>query len=67
VVLYPTVAVRTVARALEDLYAHLRANGTSADSPAPMVSFAERNSITGFNEYEDLAARAANRREQTDE
>lgn len=67
VVLHPTVAVRTVARALEDLYGHLRANGTSAGSPAPMVSFAERNSITGFNEYEDLAARAANRREQTDE
>jgi 2-methylisocitrate lyase-like PEP mutase family enzyme len=67
VVLYPTAAVRTVARALQDLYGHLRANGTSAGSPAPMVSFAERNSINGFDEYEDLAARAANRREQTDE
>jgi hypothetical protein len=40
---------------------------TKEVTTVPMVSFAERDSITGFNEYEDLAARAANRREQTDE
>lgn len=59
VVLYPTAAVRTVARALSDLYGHLNSEGTTVGAPAGMVSFDERNSITGLARYEDIAARAA--------
>jgi 2,3-dimethylmalate lyase len=59
IVLYPTAAVRTAAWALGEVYGHLRATGTTAGAPVGMVSFAERNAITGFDEYEDLAARAA--------
>jgi 2-methylisocitrate lyase-like PEP mutase family enzyme len=59
VVLYPTAAVRVATFALEHLYGHLRANGTTEGAPVEMVSFAERNAITGFDDYEAFAARAA--------
>ena len=59
IVLYPTAAVRTVARALGDLYGHLRRNGTTEGTPAELVTFDERNQITGFASYEALASRAA--------
>jgi len=59
VVLYPTAAVRTAAHSLGTLYAHLRASGTTEGAAAGMVSFAERNAITDFDAFEELAARAA--------
>ena len=59
VVLYPTAAVRTVTHALSELYGHLHGNGTTAGAPVEMVSFAGRNEINGFEEYEAFAAGAA--------
>ncbi|KAA9159054.1 carboxyvinyl-carboxyphosphonate phosphorylmutase [Amycolatopsis acidicola] len=61
IVLYPTAAVRTVARGLGTLYEHLRETGTTEGADVGMVAFAERNEITGFADYEELAARAAGR------
>jgi len=63
IVLYPTAAVRTVAKAAAELYAHLRANGTTAGAPVEMVAFAERNEITALEDYEAFAVRASERAE----
>jgi len=59
VVLYPTAAVRTASRALSDLYLHLHAEGTTVGSPAGMIGFDERNQITGYADYEEIASGAA--------
>ncbi|HTX09634.1 MAG TPA: oxaloacetate decarboxylase [Solirubrobacteraceae bacterium] len=58
VVLYPTAAVRTAARALENLYGHLRAHGSTEGAPVEMISFAERNEINDFDAYERIGDRA---------
>jgi 2,3-dimethylmalate lyase len=57
-VLYPTAAVRTSAHALDRLYTHLRSRGTTVDAPVELVSFAERNEITGLASYDELGERA---------
>lgn len=59
IVLYPTAPIRTTAAALSALYSHLLAEGTTEGAPVPMVSFAERNEITGLAGYEEIAAHAA--------
>lgn len=59
VVLYPTAAVRTAAHAVDALYRHLYSQGTTSAAPVGMVAFAERNEITDFAAYEELASRAA--------
>jgi len=61
IVLYPTAAVRTVAKAAAELYTHLRAHGTTEGAPVQMVAFAERNEITALDDYEAFAARASER------
>jgi 2-methylisocitrate lyase-like PEP mutase family enzyme len=59
VVLYPTAAVRTASYALDALYGHLRASGTTEGAPVPMTSFASRNEINDLASYDAIGARAA--------
>jgi 2-methylisocitrate lyase-like PEP mutase family enzyme len=59
VVLYPTAAVRTATYALDALYGHLRAAGTTDGAPVPMASFAARNEINDLEYYQSIGTRAA--------
>lgn len=59
IVLYPTTAVRTVAHALDALYGHLHASGTTQGTPVSMISFAERNEINNLAGLQAIGDRAA--------
>ena len=48
VALYPGAGFLAAARALQQVYAHLRAAGTGTGSPAPLLPFAEMNARMGF-------------------
>jgi 2-methylisocitrate lyase-like PEP mutase family enzyme len=53
VVLYPTVGVRVAASALESLYGHLAATGSSAGYAGRITGFDERNEINGLRSWLD--------------
>jgi hypothetical protein len=48
IALYPGSGFLTAAGALKVLYAHLRTAGIGTGSGAPMLPFAEMNSLMGF-------------------
>jgi 2-methylisocitrate lyase-like PEP mutase family enzyme len=48
IALYPGSGFLAAAGALVAQYAHLARHGTSADTPAPMLSFADMNTLMGF-------------------
>ncbi len=57
IVLYPTAAVRVVARALGEFYQGLRTTGSSRDLADRMVGFDERDDITGKASYDEWGDR----------
>lgn len=54
IVLYPTSGVRIVMKVLQEFAAHLREKGDTKGLEDRMVSFEERNRITGLDEIEQL-------------
>lgn len=58
-ILYPTISIRVVARALESLLRHLQENRTSLGFPGGFVSFEERNEITDLATYQQMEERYA--------
>lgn len=54
IVLYPTSGVRIVMKVLQEFAAHLREKGDTKGLEGRMVSFEERNRITGLDEIEQL-------------
>jgi len=57
IILYPTVGIRAVMKALGSLYTEMRANGGTSASSDRIVAFEERNQITGLKDYEELERR----------
>lgn len=55
IVLYPTACIRAVAQTLRSLYQTLWAKGSTADILDRLVSFSERNQITGLAWYDEWA------------
>jgi 2-methylisocitrate lyase-like PEP mutase family enzyme len=58
IVLYPTAAIRTAAHALGSIYGHLHTTGTTRDAAVSMISFDERNEITGLRGHQAIGDRA---------
>lgn len=54
IVLYPTSTIRIVMKVLQEFAAHLREKGDTKGFEGRMVSFEERNRITGLDEIEQL-------------
>ena len=48
--IYPVAGLLSAAAALNTVYAHIRATGSSLGSPAPLYPFAEMNRLMGFEE-----------------
>ena len=48
--IYPVAGLLSAAAALNAVYAHIRATGSSLGSPAPLYPFAEMNRLMGFEE-----------------
>ncbi len=48
--IYPVAGLLSAAAALNTVYAHIRATGSSLRSPAPLYPFAEMNRLMGFEE-----------------
>jgi 2-methylisocitrate lyase-like PEP mutase family enzyme len=48
--IYPVAGLLSAAAALDTVYAHIRATGSSLGSPAPLYSFADMNRLMGFEE-----------------
>ncbi len=46
--IFPVTALLTAAGAMQNCYRHLRQRGTGKGSPAPMLPFAEMNTLMGF-------------------
>ncbi len=57
IALYPTACIRAVSQTLIKLYGHLLAHGSTADILDQLVSFEERNRITGLAWYEEWASK----------
>jgi 2-methylisocitrate lyase-like PEP mutase family enzyme len=55
--LYPATGFLSAARALQLAYGHLRAEGVSTGSPAPLLPFAEMNTLMGFPAVHAFEAR----------
>jgi 2,3-dimethylmalate lyase len=48
--IYPVAGLLSAAAALDTVYAHIRATGSSLGSPAPLYSFADMNRLMGFED-----------------
>ena len=48
--IYPVAGLLSAAAALNTVYAHIRATGSSLGSPTPLYPFAEMNRLMGFEE-----------------
>ncbi len=48
--IYPVAGLLSAAAALNTVYAHIRATGSSLGSPAPLYPFADMNRLMGFEE-----------------
>jgi 2-methylisocitrate lyase-like PEP mutase family enzyme len=46
--IFPVTALLTAAGAMRRCYRHLKQHGSGKDSPAPMLPFAEMNTLMGF-------------------
>jgi 2-methylisocitrate lyase-like PEP mutase family enzyme len=57
IILYPTAGIRTVMEALRSLYAELYVHNGTATMLDRLVTFDERNEITGLADYEALEQR----------
>ena len=57
IVLYPTSGIRAVAKTLQELAAHLYAHRSTADFEDRLVSFEDRNRITGLAQINELENR----------
>jgi carboxyvinyl-carboxyphosphonate phosphorylmutase len=55
IALYPTACIRAASQTLQNFYRHLLVHGSTADILDQMVSFTERNEITGLAGYEAWA------------
>jgi 2-methylisocitrate lyase-like PEP mutase family enzyme len=57
IILYPTACIRAVAQTLKQLYQTLRTQGTTGSLLDQLVTFQERNQITGLAWYDEWAKR----------
>jgi 2,3-dimethylmalate lyase len=60
IVLYPTACIRAVSQTLIKFYHHLIVNGSTEDILDKLISFSERNIITGLAWYEEWARKFGN-------
>ena len=58
-ILYPTTLVRAAMKAIEEVAQDLRQHGSTRNSVEKIVSFLDRNEITGLRDYEVLERRYA--------